>query len=80
MEIRKAEMIDLAEILKLYEQARRFMKENGNPDQWGDYYPPEELTREDIQSGNCYVCQENGALLGVFFLHAGRRSRLCGNF
>lgn len=71
MEIRKAEITDLAEILELYVQARQFMKENGNPDQWGDYYPPRELTEEDIQTGNCYICQEDGALLGVFFYMKG---------
>lgn len=67
MEIRKAEMTELEEILKLYVQARQFMKENGNPDQWGDDYPPREQTEEDIRSGNCYVCEEEGELLGVFF-------------
>lgn len=71
MEIRKSEMTELEKILELYVQARQFMKENGNPDQWGDFYPPREQIEEDIRSGNSYVCQEDGKILGVFFYEQG---------
>ena len=57
MEIRKATMEDLPRILALYEQARAFMKANGNPDQWGDNYPEPELVRQDIAGGHSYVCE-----------------------
>ena len=33
-EILKAQICDLEEILVIYERARRFMAENGNPNQW----------------------------------------------
>ena len=36
MNIRLAEEKDLLDILKIYENARQFMKANGNPDQRKD--------------------------------------------
>ena len=54
MIIRKATMSDLDTVFDLYAQARRFMKENGNPDQWGDNYPPRGQIIEDIQKNCCH--------------------------
>ena len=34
MQIRKATMNDLPNILAIYAYARKYMKEHGNPDQW----------------------------------------------
>ena len=53
--IRKAEMKDLPKLNELYEAARKYMKENGNPDQWGSVYPDEEIITEDIKAGNLYT-------------------------
>ena len=36
MEIRKASMQDLEQIMHVYKNARKFMRENGNEEQWGD--------------------------------------------
>ena len=33
MKIRKAEKKDLTDILRIYDHARKFMAQNGNPDQ-----------------------------------------------
>ena len=44
MQIRKATMNDLPDILAIYAYARKYMKEHGNPDQWRDSYPPVSLT------------------------------------
>lgn len=49
MQIRKATMNDLPDILAIYAYARKYMKEHGNPDQWRDSYPPVSLTTQDIQ-------------------------------
>ena len=49
MQIRKATMNDLPDILAIYAYARKYMKEHGNPDQWRDSYPPVSLTKQDIQ-------------------------------
>ena len=53
--IRKAELKDLTKLNELYEAARRYMRENGNPDQWGTGYPNDEIIIEDIKSGVLYT-------------------------
>ena len=30
---------DMPELLRVYEAARKIMRENGNPDQWGNTHP-----------------------------------------
>ena len=35
MTIRQAREAELGRILQIYADARAFMRENGNPDQWG---------------------------------------------
>ena len=71
MNIRKAEQKDLEKILEIYAYARDFMKRTGNPTQWGDEYPKEEMLRDDIEKGNLYVCEENDGIKGVFAFIAG---------
>ena len=57
---------DLPQILKIYAHARAVMKASGNPTQWGDSYPPQEMLEEDIDSNRLFVDVVNGQLLGVF--------------
>lgn len=64
--IEQATELDMPAILALYKQARTFMQEHGNPNQWKDDYPREDLILADIHQGNCYVYKENGGILGVF--------------
>ncbi len=71
MTIRKAESRDLDRILQIYESARIFMRAHGNPDQWGEHYPPDEMIREDIERGDLFVCVENDEILAVFFYTEG---------
>ena len=60
-------MADLPEIRKVYAYARELMKQNGNPTQWGDKFPPEEKILWDIENGTCYaVVDDNGVICGVF--------------
>ena len=65
--IRKASSFDMAAIMDIYSQARVYMKKQGNPDQWGDGYPPEGLISNDIAEGKCYVCESDGELGAVFY-------------
>lgn len=67
MNIRLANAEDLNIILKIYEDARSFMKESGNPNQWGAVNPPVSRTIEDIESKKLYVVCDNRNILGVFF-------------
>lgn len=64
--IRPAAIADLPEIESIYAIARRFMRDNGNPTQWGDGYPKRELLESDIEKGELFVYEEDGVLHGVF--------------
>ncbi len=74
MNIRKTQYEDLPRIMEIYREARQFMKESGNPRQWGMLnWPPEELVRQDVDTGKGYVCVEGDEILGVFFFEHGHR-------
>ncbi len=64
--VRKAGMTDLNDILAIYAYARGFMEKTGNPTQWGNHYPPEDLLREDIKKQRLYVLFDDAGLYGVF--------------
>ena len=73
MKIRKSTEQDIARMMEIYAYARRFMAENGNPNQWGPTnWPPEELIRNDIREGNSYVCADSDdRVIGTFFFMQG---------
>ena len=57
MEIRKASLQDLDQIMQIYENAKAFMRANGNKEQWGDSYPSRELIEHDLDvRGTNSVC------------------------
>lgn len=66
MEIRNATQADMPEILSVYERARAFMRESGNPDQWRNRDPAPEVIAEDIADGNLYVIVDEDGIEGVF--------------
>lgn len=57
---------DYEAILNIYALARQFMRENGNPNQWKDSWPPVDTVRNDIDNGLSYVIVEDGVVKGVF--------------
>ncbi len=70
--IRKAKPSDMEKVLSVYAYARNFMRENGNPTQWGDSYPKKELLADDIEKGRLFVVEEDGEITGVFAYIGGR--------
>lgn len=68
--IRKAAGKDLENILSIYEKARQFQREHGNPSQWEGGYPQPEIVQKDLEAGELYaVCRQTPAgeeLAGVF--------------
>ena len=66
MRIRKTVEADLAQIGKIYENAKKFMRETGNPNQWSGDTPNAETARADMQKGVGYVVEEEGEILAVF--------------
>ena len=66
MIIRKTKEADLPAIGEIYERAKRFMRECGNPNQWNGSRPSAESAREDMERGVGYVCEDDGRILAVF--------------
>ncbi len=73
MEIRKARMNELDEIMTIYAGAREFMARTGNPHQWGPTcWPPRDLIVSDIEKGKSYVCEDQGKIAAVFYFESGK--------
>ncbi len=72
MEIRKALLEDLDNIMPLYDRARSFMASTGNGNQWINGYPSRDLISADINEGHLYVCTEKEyGIVGVFYFRIG---------
>lgn len=69
--IRKAKAEDLPRILEIYDYARNFMAENGNPNQWGDSHPARWMLEEDIREESLFVAEDEKGIHGVFFFALG---------
>ncbi len=69
--IRTAQSDDLPQILKIYDRARRFMAENGNPDQWGNVFPPTALLQQDIAVGRLFVSEDADGIHAAFAFIVG---------
>ena len=66
MYIKHTRLEDIPRLLEIYEEARTFMAQHGNPTQWTNGYPSEALLAHDIQQNNSYVCIENNRIVGAF--------------
>ncbi len=71
MEIRKTILSDLPRVMQIFGVARDFMKRSGNPSQWNDNYPSEELVISDIQEGVSYVVIYRSKIVGTFVFVEG---------
>ena len=72
MKIRKSTKEDVFAGGEIYREAKRYMKEVGNPTQWrDDGYPSERDIEKDIENGSSYVCEDGGEVVGVFHFHIG---------
>ena len=67
MIIRKTTEQDLPKIYQLYADARDFMRETGNPNQWKDSFPAQDLIDQDAKSGKSYVCICDDKIAAVFY-------------
>lgn len=64
--IRLALLSDLPQLPAVYAAARRFMRETGNPNQWPEGHPSEEMLRADIMAGNLYIEEVDGEVHAAF--------------
>ncbi len=70
--IRKTTINDLKYIVIIYDEAKKFMRKTGNPNQWNSNYPQKELLINDIESEKSYVvCDENQIPHAVFYFSLG---------
>ena len=69
--VRSAKPADMPRILAIYAAARQRMRESGNPHQWGDRHPSDDMVREDIATGRCLLVMQGGEIAGVFFFAVG---------
>lgn len=71
LSIRKSAPEDIPEMLEIFAAARRFMAGTGNPNQWTEDYPGEELLKSDIVSGDSHVILSEGRIVATFVLRPG---------
>lgn len=69
--IRQAHSHELNDILAIYAHARALMAQRGNPDQWGEDYPPRAIVEEDLRLGRLYAEEQDGRVCGVFMFAIG---------
>ena len=68
MKIRKATYEDIPEVMELFARARNIMRASGNLHQWNDSYPSEDIVRQDISAGVCYLLCEEKILATMAFI------------
>lgn len=66
MEIRLAVHEDLPHIETIYQRARSFMGDTGNPHQWGTENPKRCVLEADIVASRLFVVEEDQKIFGVF--------------
>ena len=66
MDIRQTNRYDLNEILNIYNAARQYMLEQGNPSQWINGYPDEKIVLSDIENSHHFVCSDSDRIQGCF--------------
>ena len=71
IDVRCTKMSDIPRLKEIFAVARNFMKSTGNPNQWTDDYPSEELMQQDIESGDSYVILLDDRVVATFVLRGG---------
>ena len=71
MIIREATERDAEKANEIYEDARKYMRENGNLYQWPQAYPGIADILADIPEGKSFVVEDGGEIVGVFHFHIG---------
>ena len=69
--VHKACSGDLPRIEQIYDHARNFMEETGNPNQWGKTNPPVAQLVQDIADQRLFVIKEEDQIHGVFYFYIG---------
>lgn len=71
-EIRKATLLDLDKLMRIYAHARKMMAINHNPHQWKDTDPEKELIISRINQISHYIVENNSHICCGFSLIPGK--------
>lgn len=72
IEIKLVKIDELDKVFDVYLKARKFMKENGNPNQWGDFHPTKKVLTDFINRSTLYKgVNENGEICFIFAFIVG---------
>lgn len=69
--IRPSTIEDLARLKQIFSVARDYMSKTGNPTQWTDGYPCDDLIMNDIENGDSYVIIHDSSIVATFVLRPG---------
>ena len=64
--IRVARESEIPDILNVMEAAKGIMRASGNPNQWKDGYPSQEVILKDIEREAGFVVQDDGVIVAYF--------------
>ena len=66
MTVRQAIAADIPAIMSVLEAARGIMRASGNPSQWPDGYPTQEMIEKDLAQGVGKVFETDGTVVAYF--------------
>ena len=66
MTVRRSKIEDIKSIMPIYDYAREQMANSGNPTQWIDGYPSQDIILNDIANDSSYIIESKGKIVGVF--------------
>lgn len=66
MHIRLTKFSEIAILQEIYQYAKKYMRQNGNLEQWNGEYPTNELLLKDIETNCSYVCIKNDEIIATF--------------
>lgn len=71
MIIRLATDADVNAANEIYDLARTYMREAGNPCQWNSVYPGKKDIKDGIADGTSYVCVDGDEVVATFYFNIG---------
>ena len=63
---------NLSQLKGIFAHARKFMTETGNPHQWAENYPSDEILQKDRESRSSFVCLKDHKIVATFVLKGGK--------
>ncbi len=74
--VRKTREEELGQLQEIFDYGRRQQIAAGNPNQWAEGYPGEEIIRKDFEKDSSYILvdQDSGSILGTMALIPGEDS------